>query len=279
MGTGRIAVLGGGKMGASLVRAFLRRGTFAPEDIHVTYSHREKAEEIRTSLGVESSTDNRVASAGCEVILLAVKPQVMPRVLREIAPVLHAGQLVVSLAAASPLAWIEGHFSEPIPVVRAMPNLPCQIGHGMTVLCPGRHVSEGQLRSLTALFSQVGRVAVTDNQDLMDGVTALSGSGPAYGYIIIESLAEGGVKVGLPRALATTLAAQAMLGAAAMVLETGEHPAKLKDMVTTPAGTTVDGIMALEEGSLRVALIKAVDAATHKAREIAVGIRNHLGAS
>lgn len=271
-----LAVLGGGKMGSTLIQAFLDFKVFHPKHIHVTCGHTEKAEALRSNWGIEASTDNALAVKGKKLILLAVKPQVLPKVLNEIKPHLLPGQIVVSLAAAAPLQWIESFFDQPISVVRAMPNLPSQIGQGMTVLCPGKHMSAEQLEDLKAVFSEVGRVAVTDNQDHMDGVTALSGSGPAYGYIIIESLAEGGVKVGLPRSLATTLAAQAMLGAAAMVLETGEHPAKLKDMVTTPAGTTVDGIMALEEGSLRVALIKAVDSATQKARDIAATIRAKL---
>ena len=149
-----------------------------------------------------------------------------------------------------------------------MPNTPCQIGLGMTAICPGRYARPEHLEVARAIFSSVGRVAQVEDEELMDAVTALSGSGPAYAYIIIEALSEGGVKMGLPRKLATELAAQAILGGAALVLDSGQHPALLKDDVTTPAGVTIDGLMALEEGGLRVALIKAVMAATERGKTL-----------
>jgi len=155
-------------------------------------------------------------------------------------------------------------------VVRAMPNTPCAIGHGMTALCKGKYANQHHLEIASELFNVVGRTVVVDEKH-MDAVTGLSASGPAYIYIILESLAEAGVKVGLPRDIATLLAAQTALGAAAVVLETGDHPALLKDAVTTPAGCTVDGIMELEEGKLRVTLIKAVVKAAQRAKELAYG--------
>jgi len=264
----KIAIIGLGKMGSTLVRAFLARHVCPRSQLAGSTGHEETAKAMSESLGIRVVADNLRAIEGADLVILGVKPQKIEHVLNEIRPAIAPHQIVVSLAAASSLHFLESHLNKGVPVIRAMPNLPCEVGEGMTVLCPGSQVLAEQMEEVQRVFASVGRVAAIDNQDLMDGVTALSGSGPAYGYIIIESLAEGGVKVGLPRSLATTLAAQAILGAAAMVLETGEHPAKLKDMVTTPAGTTVDGLMALEEGSLRVALIKAVDAATTKAREL-----------
>jgi pyrroline-5-carboxylate reductase len=197
-----------------------------------------------------------------------VKPTVVPQVAREIAPALGLGTLVVSVAASVTTATLEAALGERVPVVRVMPNTPCLLGEGMSVLARGKNAMDEHLRAARELFDTVGRTAVLDEK-LMDGVTGLSGSGPAYVYVVIESLAEAGVKVGIPRDVSTLLAAQTVLGAARMVLELGEHPALLKDAVTTPAGCTVDGLLELEEGGLRVTLIKAVMRATQRARELA----------
>jgi len=176
--------------------------------------------------------------------------------------------LVISVAASVPSRLIEQTLNADIPVIRAMPNTPCLLSCGMTALAPGAHATAKHLEMATAMFNMVGRTVVVDEKH-MDAVTGLSASGPAYIYIIIESLAEAGVKVGLPRDVATLLAAQTTMGAARVVLETGDHPALLKDSVTTPAGCTVDGLMELEEGKLRVTLIKAVVKATQRAKELA----------
>lgn len=264
----KVAVIGLGKIGSLLTGAMIRSGAAQAKNVCGTTAHAASAQRAAQELGIRTLADNAAAAKGRDLVILAVKPQSMGKVLDELAGVLAPRQVVLSLAAATTLKFIEGRLRSKTPVLRAMPNLPCLVGQGMTVVCPGRFARPSHLGMAQAIFAAVGRVETIDNEELMDAVTALSGSGPAYGYIIIESLAEGGVKAGLPRLLATTLAAQTMLGAAAMVLQTGEHPAKLKDMVTTPAGTTVDGIMALEDGGLRVALIKAIDAATAKAREL-----------
>lgn len=264
----RVAVIGMGKMGVTIAKALVQNQLVPPERVVGTTAHDKSAQRAHTETNVRVTTSNETAVANADIVILAVKPQTMFKLLQLLAPHMRSDQLVISLAAATAISKIENLLKEGIPVIRAMPNLPALVKQGMTVLCPGSHVQEMHIAQASAIFGAFGLVEVIDNEDHMDAVTALAGSGPAYGYIIIESLAEGGVKTGLPRSLATILAAQAMKGAASMVLETGEHPAKLKDMVTTPAGTTVDGIMALEEGSLRVALIKAVDAATAKSKEI-----------
>jgi pyrroline-5-carboxylate reductase len=204
------------------------------------------------------------------VILLAVKPLQVPALVAEIRPGLAAGKLLVSVAASVKTAAIETAAGLAIGVVRAMPNTPSALGAGMAGLCRGRYVSDAQMELAMRIFETVGR-AVTVDEKHMDAVTGLSASGPAYIYIILEALAEAGVKVGLPRDTATLLAAQTALGAAKMVLETGEHPALLKDAVTTPGGCTTDGLLELEEGGLRVTLIKAVMRATQRARELATG--------
>ena len=264
---GRLAVLGAGKMGGTLLRALRERGLLGPGEVAATTRHAATAQDAAARLGVDVGTDNRRAAAAAEVVLLAVKPQALAEVLREIAPVLRPEQLLVSIVASASTAFIEGHLQGPVPVVRAMPNTPSLVGAGMTALAPGRHAGGAHLERARALFAAVGRTLVLDERH-MDAVTALSASGPAFVYVVLESLAEGGVKVGLPRNIATELAAQACLGAATMVLETGEHPALLKDAVTTPAGCTIDGLLQLEEGGLRVTLIKAVVEATRRAAQL-----------
>jgi pyrroline-5-carboxylate reductase len=188
-------------------------------------------------------------------------------VLKEIAPELSEKTLVISVAASVPTNYLEQHLGEKVPVVRAMPNTPAAVGCGMTGICAGAHAKPEHLEIARAMFDAVGRTVIVDEKN-MDAVTGLSASGPAFAYIILESLAEAGVKVGLPRDVATLLAAQTMKGAASVVLETGDQPALLKDAVTTPAGCTIDGILELEEGKLRVTLIKAVVKATERAGEL-----------
>ncbi len=265
----RVAIVGMGKIGGTLTSALLKRGVIPPAQLQGTSGHPESAQAASSQYGISVACDNAAAVAASDLIILAVKPQTMPTVLAEIRGTVRIDQLFITIAAAIRTRYVEETLGGSVSVIRGMPNMPCLVEAGMTVLCPGRRVSEGQLSLSKEIFSAVGRVAVIDREDLMDAVTGLSGSGPAYAYIMIESLAEGGVKVGLPRQLATTLAAQSLLGAAKMVLETGEHPAQLKDFVTTPAGTTMDGIMALEEGGIRVTLIRAVNAATERSQALA----------
>ena len=266
----RLAVVGAGKMGSTLLKALLASRALAADEVVATVKHAPGAAELGERLGIEAATDNRAAVEGAEVVLLAVKPQALAEVLAELAPVLAPGQLVVSIVASATTAYIEERLPLPLPVVRAMPNTPALIGEGMTVLCGGRHAAAEHLQCAEAFFRAVGRTRVLDEKH-MDAVTALSASGPAFVYVVLESLAEGGVKVGLPRNTATELAAQMCLGAAKMVLETGEHPALLKDAVTTPAGCTIDGLLRLEEGGLRVTLIKAVVESTRRAGQLVAG--------
>ncbi|MBC7099542.1 pyrroline-5-carboxylate reductase [Candidatus Bipolaricaulota bacterium] len=263
-----IAIVGLGTIGAALASGILKAGLATRDTLAGSTAHPETAAEAARRLGIPVTCDNRTLVRGKDIVVLAVKPKTMPKVLSELREVVLPSQLVISVAAATPTRFVEEGLGKPIPVVRAMPNTPCRIGLGMTAICPGRHARPEHLKAARELFSSVGRVAQIEDEELMDAVTALSGSGPAYAYIIVEALAEGGVKMGLPRRLATELAAQAILGGAALVLESGEHPALLKDDVTTPAGVTIDGIMALEEGGLRVALIRAVMAATERGKAL-----------
>ena len=266
----RIAVLGAGKMGGILVKALLEKHQLLPERVRATVAHESRAHELSHKLGVPVTTDNVAAIDGADVILVCVKPQVVRELMEQIQPTISAKQLVISVAASVHTSDIEKALGGNVPVVRAMPNTPCVLGQGMTALCKGKFAQPEHVDAASALFNVVGRTVVVDEKH-MDAVTGLSASGPAYIYIILESLAEAGVKVGLPRDVATLLAAQTTLGAATVVLETGDHPALLKDAVTTPAGCTIDGIMELEEGKLRVTLIKAVVKAAQRAKELANG--------
>jgi pyrroline-5-carboxylate reductase len=263
----KLAVLGAGKLGGILLRAYLKHGLFSPKRVSATVRHGNKAAILSKDLGVGVTSENREAVAGADIVLLCVKPQVIREVLEEIRP--HVGEkaLVISVAASVPTSYIEQCLGSKIPVVRAMPNTCSAVGCGMTGLCRGAHATTEHLEAARAMFDTVGRTVVVDEKH-MDAVTGLSASGPAFAYIILESLAEAGVKVGLPRDVATLLAAQTMKGSASVVLETGDHPALLKDAVTTPAGCTIDGILELEEGKLRVTLIKAVVKATFRAGEL-----------
>jgi pyrroline-5-carboxylate reductase len=263
----KLAVLGTGKLGGILLRAYLRQELFSPKRVTATVKHAEKASALAKELGVSVTTENAKAARGADIVLLGVKPQVVGDVLKEIAPELTEKTLVISVAASVPTSYIEQRLGGKVPVVRAMPNTPASVGCGMTGICRGVHAQTEHLETARAMFNAVGRTVVVDEKN-MDAVTGLSASGPAFAYIILESLAEAGVKVGLPRDVATLLAAQTMKGAASVVLETGDHPALLKDAVTTPAGCTIDGILELEEGKLRVTLIKAVVKATSRAGEL-----------
>jgi pyrroline-5-carboxylate reductase len=266
----RVAVLGAGKMGGILLQAFLKQNIFAPDQIHGTVGHAERALALSTQWGVDVSTDNLKAASQADLILLGVKPFQVPALIEEIRPALNKNKTLISFAASVKTRAIEEAAGIDIAVIRAMPNTPAALGAGATALCRGRFVSAAQMELAERIFETVGRTVTVDEKH-MDAVTGLSGSGPAYIYIIIEALAEAGVKVGLSRDVATQLAAQTTFGAAKMVLETGYHPALLKDAVTTPAGCTIDGILELEEGGLRVTLIKAVMRATERARELAKG--------
>ncbi len=266
----RVAVLGTGKMGGILLQAFLKQNLFAPEQIHATVAHEERATALSSQWGVEVTTDNVAAARNADLILLGVKPFQVPELMAQIRPVLNAKKTIVSFAASVKTSQIEEAAGMELAVIRAMPNTPSALGAGAAGLCRGRFVSEEKMDLAQRIFATVGRTVIVDEKH-MDAVTGLSASGPAFIYIILEALAEAGVKVGLPRDTATLLAAQTTFGAARMVLDTGYHPALLKDAVTTPAGCTIDGILELEDGGLRVTLIKAVMRATQRAKELAAG--------
>jgi pyrroline-5-carboxylate reductase len=264
----RLAVFGTGKMGGTLLKAFLASGLVGKGQISGVEQSADHAQACATQFGVPVGTDPVEAAKQADVILLAVKPWQVVELIAKIAPVLTSAKMLVSVAAGIGTQAMEQAAGCELAVVRTMPNMPAAVGAGATALCAGRFVSLGQMGFAERLFATVGRtVLVTEKQ--IDAVTGLSGSGPAFCYLMIEALADAGVQVGLARDVATTLAAQTMLGAARMVLETGQHPAQLKDAVTTPGGTTIAGLIELERGGLRATLIAAVMRAAERSRELA----------
>lgn len=262
-----LAVVGVGKLGEALIAGLLKQGDLKCADITGSVGQEASISRVTERLGIKASVDNREIVKGRDIVILSVKPQNMDLVLKEIADVLSEDQLVVSVAASVTSKFVEERLPKKLPVVRAMPNTPSVMNAGMTGLCVGSYTKDAHKKMAEAIFNCVGKTVFVD-ESLMDGVTALSASGPAYLYVVIESLAEAGVKLGIPRDVSTLLAAQTMYGAASMVLESKAHPALLKDTVTTPAGCTIDGLMELEEGKLRVTLIKAVVKAAERAREL-----------
>jgi pyrroline-5-carboxylate reductase len=263
----KLALIGAGKLGEGLLTGVLGSQFIPVSHVEVTVEHQRDADSLRERYGVKAHTNNPQAVSGADLVLICLKPQQVKGVLLEVKKHLRKDALIISAAASVTTAFIERHLGRPVRVVRAMPNTPCLIRQGMTALARGQHATDEDIQIAQAIFGAMGRIVVVDEKH-MDAITGLSASGPAYVYTIIEALAEGGVKMGLPRELSTELTAQTLLGASAMVLQTGEHPAKLKDVVTTPAGCTIDGLLELEEGGLRVTLIKAVVKAACRAKQL-----------
>lgn len=263
----RVGFLGAGNMGEALIRGLVQTGLVSPESIGASDPRGDRLAQMARQYGIRALADNVELVRQSEVVVLAVKPQIMVPVLREIAPVADATRLVISLAAGVSTRTLRAHLPGADRLIRVMPNTPALVLEGVTAIARPGGQHEGDLETAQELFGAVGRVVVLD-EEAMDAVTGLSGSGPAYVAIVIESLADGGVKMGLDRATAMTLAAQTVLGSAKLILETGTHPAQLKDMVASPGGTTIAGIAALEEGGVRRTFIGAVERATQRSREL-----------
>ncbi len=264
----KLGVIGCGKMGTALIQGAIRAGVVAAGDVIGCDPYGKSREDFAKGTGATVTADVAELAAVSEVILLCTKPLDVSSALADAAKMAAgAPRLVISIAAGVTLSALEAAASENFRIIRAMPNTPALVGHGAAGYCLGSRANAEDSKTAQSLLGAVG-LAVEVPERLMDAVTGLSGSGPAYIYVVIDALADGGVRAGIPRADAVRLAAQTVLGAAAMVLETGEHPAVLKDMVTSPGGTTIAGLAALEKHGLRSALIEAVGAATHRATEL-----------
>jgi pyrroline-5-carboxylate reductase len=246
----------------------LVRGTHVqPNRITASDPRKERLEELRVALGIEATQNNRDIAERCSLVVLSVKPQIMDKILREVGDQMKPGTLVVSIAAGVDTETIEESLPDGVRVVRAMPNTPAMVGAGATAISAGKHATPEDMATAKALFDAIG-ITVELDESHLDAVTGLSGSGPAYIFLILEALADAGVKVGLSRRNAQRLAAQTVMGSAKMLLETDEHPGKLKDMVTSPGGTAIAGLHTLEQGGLRTTLINAVETATKRAQEL-----------
>ncbi|HLZ39153.1 MAG TPA: pyrroline-5-carboxylate reductase [Mycobacteriales bacterium] len=266
--TGPVAILGAGKMGETLLSGLLRAGMRA-SDLMVTTRGAQRGALLRERYAVEA-VGNAQAAKDAETLVLTVKPQDMDGLLAEIAPAVGADRLVVSIAAGIPTAFIEGRLVDGVPVVRVMTNTPALVDEAMSAISPGSHADESHLRRAEELFRPVGHVLrVPESQQ--DAVTALSGSGPAYFYYLVEALTDAGILLGLPRAVAHDLVVQTAIGAAVMLRDSGDHPVTLREAVTSPAGTTISAIRELENHRVRAAILTAIEAARDRARELASG--------
>lgn len=263
----KLAILGAGNMGAALLGGILKAGVFAPADVRATVRSAERAGRLSKQLGITvTAGGNPEAAVEADVVVLAVKPGTVPKVVDEIGHALRPDQVLLSLAAAVPLHLIEKRLPAPMPVFRAMPNIPVVVEEGAIALCANARATKAHWDVIERTFRAVGVVCQVE-EDQMDAVTALSGSGPAYVYMVIEALTMGGVKMGLSRAIAAKLAEQTVLGAAKHVRQSGLHPAILRDEVITPGGTTIVAIHELERNGLRSTLISAIESATNHARQ------------
>ncbi|HEY3253310.1 MAG TPA: pyrroline-5-carboxylate reductase [Polyangiaceae bacterium] len=263
----KIGLLGAGNMAGALIRGLLGSKTLRKEQIRASDPRPDQLALLAESYGIETHGDNSELLAWANVVVLAVKPQVIGQVLEQISPGLGSDTLLISIAAGVPIAAIEARLPPGARVLRAMPNTAAIALAGATGIAPGAHARPEDTQFARALFDAVGRSVVLD-ESALDAVTGLSGSGPAYVMVMIDALADGGVKVGLSRETALMLAAQTVYGSAKLLLETGEHPSRLKDMVTSPGGTTIAGLQALEAGGLRYTLMNAVEVATRRATEL-----------
>ncbi len=272
-----IGFLGGGNMAGALIRGLIASNTAYKDHIIASDAKEDRRKWLSSAHGIDTTHDNHVLVKKSRVLVLSVKPQVVDKVLAEIGADIPASTLVISVAAGVPIVALEGRLPKGTRVIRAMPNTPATALAGATAIARGTHATDEDEATATRLFEAVGKV-VTLDESLLDAVTGLSGSGPAYVFLIIEALADGGVKVGLHRDTALMLAAQTVYGSAKLLLETGEHPGRLKDMVTSPGGTAIAGLHTLESGALRKTLIDAVECATNRAATLGAEMAKKMGA-
>jgi pyrroline-5-carboxylate reductase len=271
----QVGILGTGNMGEALIHGLLYGHLCRPEQIFCSDVRVERLKAIREKYGVKSTSHNVEVVKQSDIIILAVKPQIMKFVVEEIAKYLDLSKLIISIAAGVPLDAIEACARKDLKLVRVMSNICVSVREGVSAIAGGKHALKEDLMMAKTIFDSVGKSLFIE-EGLLDAVTGLSGSGPAYIFLIIDALADAGVKVGLSRDDALILAPQTVLGAAKMLIETGEHPGKLKDMVTSPGGTAIAGLHTLEEGGLRTTLINAVEVATQRSKALGEMMKNDL---
>ncbi len=263
----KIGFIGCGNMATAMITGIIRKNIVTGDDILVSARTKESLEKAEQKFGVQTTTKNRKVAETADVLVLAIKPDKMEQVIWEISEVLRKETVVVTLAPGKTLAWLDQTFDRPVKIIRTMPNTPALVGEGMTALCPNDRINELELQTVEEIFGSFGKTAVVPEK-MIDVVTGVSGSSPAYVFLFIEALADAAVKEGMQRKQAYDFAAQAVLGSAKMVLETGLHPGVLKDMVCSPGGTTIEAVRVLEECGLRSAVMEAAIACVEKAREL-----------
>ena len=266
----KIAVLGAGKAGEAPIAGLLSSGWREPAEIAATARHEERLAELAERYGIATTTSNIEAADGAGVVVIAVKPQDIERLLAEVGSTLTDEQTVLSIAAAIPTSLIEGHLGEGVPVVRAMPNTPMTVHEGMAGIAAGTHAGEEHLAVAEDVLGSIGR-SVRVDEGYMDAITAVSGSGPAYFALLAESMIEAGILLGLSREIATDLVVQTMLGTAKLLRDEKMHPVELREMVTSPGGTTIAAIRELEQAGVRAAFLNAIQAAMKRSKELAEG--------
>jgi pyrroline-5-carboxylate reductase len=264
----KIAIIGTGNMGEALVSGLLGSGSSTAKNITCTDVRQNKLDEVKAKYKVRTTTNNLRAVAAADIIIFAVKPQIMAATLAETAAKLDTSKLVISIAAGVPLIAMESCVSKDLRLVRVMPNIAAFVKEAATAIAAGSHATKEDVELTMQIFNSIGKCIFLKENHLMDAVTGLSGSGPAYIFLIVDALADAGVKMGLSRQESLFLAAQTVLGAAKLLMETGEHPGQLKDKVTSPGGTAISGLATLESGGLRTTLINAVEAATLRSKEL-----------
>lgn len=265
----RLVFIGAGNMAWALVSGILNAGLIEKDNILVTDVNSKRLKVFNEELGVKGKGDNKEGVKEADIVILSIKPQVMANVLTEISGSIESHQKIISIAAGITTNFIESKLAKEVAVIRVMPNTPALVGHSVAGICLGRYVKEQDLYLAKGIFEAVGKVVIV-KEELMDAVTALSGCGPAYIFTIVESLTDAGVSVGLPRDISLTLAIETVEGAVKMLKETGEHPAILRDKVTSPAGATISALKVLEEKGIRAMFIQAVTAASNRAKELSL---------
>ncbi len=266
----RLAILGTGRMGEALLSGLLRSGWLTPDQVRCTVRSEQRAEELARAHGVTVDTDSAAAAQAADVLVLAVKPQNMRTLLEQIAGAVDPSQTVISVAAGITTKLIERALAEGVPVVRVMSNVPVQVDEAMSVVTPGRRAEDAHLKTAEAVLGHVGRVVRLPEEHL-DAVTALSGSGPAYFFLLAEAMIDAGILLGLSRDVATELIVQTMVGSAKMLRDTGRHPVELRESVTSPGGTTIAAVRVLEEERVRAAFLNAIEAAKLRSQALASG--------
>lgn len=263
----KIGIIGAGNMGEALISGLIYAKSAIPKNIICSDVRKERLKSVKDAYGVVTTTSNIDVAKGSEIVIYAIKPQIMASILRQTAAHLDMSKVIISIAAGVPLVAIESCLNKDLRLIRVMPNIAASVKEGAAAIAPGKHASKGDLKLAKAIFDSVGKSIIIE-EEFMDAITGLSGNGPAYIFLIVDALADAGVKMGLSREDALLLSAQSVLGAAKLLLETGEHPGRLKDKVTSPGGTAIAALHTIEEGGLRTTLINAVEVGTKRSKEL-----------